>query len=271
MMEEKKVPIKGGFRGSNFDELNALIDSSHNVDLALLDQFLKDGQITSEQYISLSRKISAKEAHIQEGLINASKNLDTKVSSLEEEVRELGVDKVTGLLKHEALDRKFTELMRLLNPKDSEKREHPLRGVVVVAVDLDDLKKWNEINHSTGDRALKVVATALLGSIREGDYVFRRGDMSDEIVALLKLDKELSVETLEEVLRPIYQNLNTGSIELGEVRHPVTAALGYTVVKLGDKRTLKEILDEANQQQLAEKKPDVKSARIEKARSGIVV
>ena len=58
-------------------------------------------------------------------------------------------------------------------------------GLVVVAIDLDGLKRINdESGHRTGDRALIALVDALAGSVRASDTVFRTG--GDEFVLVLQ-------------------------------------------------------------------------------------
>jgi diguanylate cyclase (GGDEF)-like protein len=173
------------------------------------------------------------------------------------------IDSVTGLKKRGSLDSILAKKLEDLNrPFGSEKRQDHLKNVVIFALDLDDLKKWNEYGHSYGDTALRVVADALKSHIQDSDSVFRLGDKSDEIVAILSSTNVIPQKRIDEIKKAV----NSGSIEINGEQLPVTASIAHIVITPGDKRSFKELLGEVDQEQRKDKQTS-KKERIKNAKS----
>lgn len=84
-------------------------------------------------------------------------------------------------------------------------------GVVVMLVDIDDLKKINDnLGHAEGDRAIKLMAKALKGQFRSNDTVVRYG--GDEF--LVFFTGTIGEERIHHCLRALSNTL--GSINIGE-------------------------------------------------------
>ncbi len=65
----------------------------------------------------------------------------------------------------------------------------------IVFMDVNDFRRFNnEYSHDVGDRVLKTLADVLVVNKRETDSVYRRGNASDEFLAIIKgssLDAEM--------------------------------------------------------------------------------
>ena len=137
---------------------------------------------------------------------------------------------------------------------------------MVIQADLDNLKQWNTLyGLSGGDEALKSIADSLNESIRGGDYVFRRGDKSDEFVLVLRMEKEMSADDIKKVFEDIQKKVTGTFVKVDGKKMPITAALGYLVLKPGESREVKQILDDIDEAQRYNKNPDIKNKRIEEA------
>jgi len=98
-------------------------------------------------------------------------------TSLDHLEREALVDPLTGAGNRRALD-------LALEGASSAALQLGI-GLVVVAIDVDGLKRINdESGHRSGDRALVALVDALAGTIRASDAVFRTG--GDEFVLVLQ-------------------------------------------------------------------------------------
>ncbi len=68
----------------------------------------------------------------------------------------------------------------------------------VIFMDVNDFRKFNnKYSHDAGDIVLKTLADVLTSNKRENDNVYRRGDASDEFLAIIKgssLDAEMFAE-----------------------------------------------------------------------------
>lgn len=259
-MKEGQISLNNSEMREDYNLLNHLIDSSDSVDGTRLDGALATKRITQEEYIELAHKLMKKGEWVEEGLTNTAKKLEAQVEELE-------IDPVTKLFKHNLLERKLSNLIKELNLElFSEQRRQPhLFAVMVIVADLDNLKTWNTYGHSVGNKALQTIANSLKEITRDNDYVFRLGDKSDEIVITLRIENDLPDDKLKEIFKNVQNAVNSKYLEIDNVKLPVTAATGYVVLKRGESRTNEEILHDADIIQTADKAPEIKKQRIDKA------
>ena len=245
----------------NYRLLDSLIDSSDSVDMARLDSALKIKQITQEEYIELARKLMKRSEWIEEELINTEKKRGAQVEELE-------IDPVTKLFKRNLLEQKLNDLIKELNFKSNseKKRRFPLCAVMIISIDVDNLKIWNDTyGHSVGDKALQTIANSIKEIIRDGDYIFRLGDKADEIIVTMRIEKDLKPDKLKEIFQNTKHKVSSKFIEINNLKLPVTAAMGYVILKPGESKSSEQILHAADLNQTADKAPEIKKQRIEKA------
>ena len=206
---------------------------------------LENVEIDFKQYFELVAKLEEMHQKIQEGLsdrvvINDQKN--------EKEKEALLYDVVTGL------------------PKQQRRRPH-LCAVMVIAIDLDNLREWNKHGHLVGNQALSKVARSIEGAIRKesGDYACRLGTTSDEFIATIRIEKDLDISKLEEIFQKFKRAVNSQHLPVNGVELPVTAAMGYAVVKEGERVNADEIINAADFNQISDKNSEIKAARIKEA------
>jgi len=241
--------------------LDHLIDTSDSVDSTRLNSVLEVKRITQEEYVKLAQKLMKKSEWIEDELVNTGKKLGAQVEELE-------IDPVTKLSKRNLLEKKLSDLTEELNFESTseKKRRFPLCAVMIIAIDVDNLKIWNDTyGHSMGDKALQIIANSLKEVTRDGDYIFRLGDKADEIIMAVRIEKELKPDELEKRFKNIQNRINSKFIEINNSKLPVTAAAGYVILKPGESRNNEQILHAADVNQLADKAPEVKKQRIEKA------
>ncbi|HXA29189.1 MAG TPA: GGDEF domain-containing protein [Candidatus Angelobacter sp.] len=95
---------------------------------------------------------------------------------LVERARQALTDELTAVRNRRAFDEDLAQLLDIAGRRGA--------GLVVLMVDLDDLKRVNDSSgHLAGDRALVAVATALSAGARTSDRVYRLG--GDEFAMLL--------------------------------------------------------------------------------------
>jgi diguanylate cyclase (GGDEF)-like protein len=136
-----------------------------------------------------------------------------------ERLKELAsTDPMTGLANH----RSFHEQLRV-------EMEHAVandKSLGVVSIDIDGFKQINETRgHARGDEALKAIAKALQGAVREGDIVARLG--GDEFLLLLKNVesgdvRHLAERSREAILRAVPEDLKLNA-SAGYVVYPAQA------------------------------------------------
>ena len=189
----------------------------------------------------------------------------------EKEKEALLYDVVTGLPKHDLLNERLNMLIAELN-HEPKNRLSNLTALLAIAFDLDNLRVWNKYGHPTGDEALAKIAQAIKGSIRKesGDYVCRLGANSDEFFAILRIEKNLSESALDEIFQNIKTQVNSKSVEVKGVELPVTAAMGYTVIREGQMPTAEAVIEAADANQLSDKDQDTKAKRIREATERLV-
>jgi diguanylate cyclase (GGDEF)-like protein len=110
-----------------------------------------------------------------------------------------------------------------------------------LSLDLDHFKQINDsYGHGIGDEVLATVASALVGAVRESDFVGRAG--GEEFVILLPDTPLQQAELAAEKLRAAVE-----SIAIAAVERPITASIGIAVVPdhAGDAGTLLRHADRA--------------------------
>ena len=105
-----------------------------------------------------------------------AKELERQTRQLEAQIAQARTDALTGLANRRALDeelqRRFSECHRTGSP------------LSVMLLDVDHFKRFNDMHgHRAGDEALRVVAGALRGAMRQMDVVARYG--GEEFLVIL--------------------------------------------------------------------------------------
>ena len=139
------------------------------------------------------------------------------------------VDELTGLSNRRGMDFLGRQVLAMCARQGN-------RAVILYA-DLDDLKPINdEHGHEAGDRALKAVARAFVGSFRNADVLARMG--GDEFAALLAgtADVGIPLERMEAALRRA--SADTGL--------PLAVSIGFAVFDPAQPRDLDALLAEAD-------------------------
>lgn len=106
---------------------------------------------------------------------------------------------------------------------------HPLS---VLILDLDYFKHINDsFGHAVGDHVLRTIAETIKATSRNADMTFRYG--GEEFVVLLNKTDVAGAKISAERIRRTIENL---SINLGEIRIPVTASLGVASLCHGENK-----------------------------------
>ena len=166
-------------------------------------------------------------------------DLLAKVDAMEVELHELRQfrdmayrDPLTALRNRRYFDVRFQE--------ELHRAQRSIEGhCSVVMIDLDDLKKINDLQgHRAGDQALKWVASFLEGELRQNDICCRLG--GDEFVLLLP-DTDVAGRRL--VMDRIWDNLRSANARLpqamrfsmGGATWPVDGASAEALYEKADK------------------------------------
>jgi diguanylate cyclase (GGDEF)-like protein len=103
------------------------------------------------------------------------------------------------------------------------------KPLAVLMIDLDGFKPVNDSKgHEAGDRVLALVAQAIAGELREGDFVARFG--GDEFAALLPRTDLSEAKVLAERLR--------ARVQVAGTHASVTASLGVAMLEDDVRRAL---------------------------------
>ena len=129
-------------------------------------------------------------------------------------------DQLTGLINRALFrDRLIHAMAR------SKRKDHPL---AIMLLDLDRFKAVNDtLGHDVGDQLLKLVATRLLGCVREVDTVARMG--GDEFTAIL--EGISGVADVLVVAKRIVESIST-PFEIGPHRISIGVSIGITLYPL---------------------------------------
>ena len=140
---------------------------------------------------------------------------------------------------------KLEDLVKELNSFEHKDAEKTLSKVMVIAMDMNRLKFFNDTyGHAGGNKALIAFANRLRTIFKDVDFIFRPKG-ADEFTVLLQILKEDT--DAKKIFERIKEAINTDlSINLNGRDFSIAAAMGYTVVEKGESRNVTEILHEAD-------------------------
>ncbi|RDI95722.1 diguanylate cyclase [Meiothermus sp. QL-1] len=137
-------------------------------------------------------------------------------------------DALTGLGNRRALEEGFARMKA-----QAVRLERPL---TLIYWDMDGLKRINDQHgHAAGDRALKLLATALRSVLRREDLAFRIG--GDEFVSLhLGLSPEEAPEVIRRVRAELNVEVSAGAVGVGPLLELVEALSRADAAMYAEKR-----------------------------------
>ena len=168
------------------------------------------------------------------------REIATKAETLQRETRELNsqveqltlkttTDELTGAFTRDYLTGKLKSLI-----------EHQIEGFCLLFLDIDNFKGINDTyGHVAGDIALKGVAEAISGSIRDSDTLARFG--GDEFVILLEAANDSIVEVVGERLR---KSVAESSFDYDGSQLGVTVSVGGVIVEPNEQQCIESIDDQ---------------------------
>ncbi len=122
-------------------------------------------------------------------------------------------------------------------------------GVIVLFMDLDDLKKVNDTyGHEEGDNFIRTFAQLLKNVKRHGEAIMRYGGDEFVILAPLTLDR-----TAEGYVWAIQEELRKFN-EVSSLSYTLDASIGYRVITADDNISLNEAIEIADSQMYQNKK-----------------
>lgn len=159
---------------------------------------------------------------------------DVLIHELQSELNDVKFHLTHLFERHQEAENGRDTLTRLLNRRflpavmNREIRMAQTRNIsfALLLLDLDHFKRVNdEFGHDAGDTVLQQVATLLLGSVRNGDFIFRYG--GEEILVMLV---EVNVESALRLSEVIRQKIETTPIFIGNGKSVnVTASIGLAM------------------------------------------
>ncbi|HVY51768.1 MAG TPA: diguanylate cyclase [Devosia sp.] len=192
--------------------------SGPKIDRALLRDWI-------ERLETTNRAMRRANAALELELRSATAELEETQRELLKSRDELARDPLTGLANRAGLD---VQLSRALLAHGESGR--PLW---CAAVDIDHFKSLNDrYGHPVGDEVLRIVARAMLASVRSGDTVGRLG--GDEfLVVLPNADATVATEIGERIRSAIGDADLRGVLGAG-VLGGITASIGLAACREGD-------------------------------------
>ena len=199
-------------------------------------------------------------------LQKALKSAEAERRKLEKANQESKIDPLTESL---IFDRNIDEIESLLRdmnfpsesdqPREGRTRQHKINAVMFVFCDLDKFKPINDTyGHDVGDRALKFYSRRLNTALaRPGDRVDRKS--GDEFILVLPIDDpDVSEGALKNIEAGIRERINNGfdfypSADKDVDPIHMSVSMGSDVIRKGEKKTLKELIAQADQRMYAEK------------------
>lgn len=196
--------------------------SSHLADATIDVVLLRDW---IERLETTNRAMRRANAALELELRDASRELAATRQELAQSRDQLARDPLTGLANRSGLD---TQLGRALREQGESGR-----SLWCAAVDIDHFKSLNDrYGHPVGDQVLRVVARALLASVRGGDTVGRLG--GDEFLVVLPDADEMLAQDIGERIRSAIGEADLRSVLGAGVLGGITASVGLASCQPGD-------------------------------------
>ena len=163
--------------------------------------------------------------------------LGASLGALSREVhleRRASVDHLTGVFNRTQMQPVFDRMIAEADRSDS--------WLTVACLDVDDFKAVNDtLGHLFGDEVLKVVASALKGSLRASDAVVRFG--GDEFVAIALVDDH---DRGTDVSLRIHEQVAHALSDISRGQGDITVSLGYVVAPGREHAPLESLLEQAD-------------------------
>ena len=163
-----------------------------------------------------------------------------------------------NLLKKKAVIDPLTQLYNRLYYDQAIKYEVKLairynNDIGFIIIDINNLKKINdEFGHSMGDEAIKFVASLLISEARDSDTIIRFG--GDEYLFILPQTGK-AVKIIEKRLVEAIEIFNKKS----ELPFPVTFAIGSSFWNTDMKKSVEDVIAEADVEMYADKRNSARS------------
>ena len=215
------------------------------------------GELSSEM---IATAIEADEITSEEGL-DIYKEYTAKIE------QESTTDHLTGLLNRRGYERRLNSTFENLN-FPANKREVAPVAVLLLRIDLNDLRGINKFGHAAGDAALAALAEAIKINTRDNDIAARVG--GDEFgVAIVLESTDLEADftgTIGGIAQRFQENLEQNitpiriTIKGQEILIKVSSTVGYAIA---DKKTPVSWrkLDEAADLAATQRKEELKQSR----------
>lgn len=172
-----------------------------------------------------------------EGLIGATRTMEARTKSLEEELKhsshqivelrsqlatvrkESGTDALTGIANRKTFDRELENALRGLR----EEKE----PMALLMCDIDFFKKFNDNwGHQTGDQVLRLVAASISENIKGRDTAARYG--GEEFAIILRQTKIDDAINLANQIRASIEKRKLVKKSTGDVLGSITVSIGVT-------------------------------------------
>jgi len=169
--------------------------------------------------------------------------LERKNKELQAKIEADKFDQMTGLSGGDHLLPKLEDLVKRLNSLENKNTKDTPEKVMVIALDMNDLKFFNDTyGHAGGNKALVAFANRLRMVIKDVDFIFRHNKAGDEFMILLQIFKK-DVDP-EKIFKRIKEAVNTDLIiDLNGKKFSITSAMGYTMIEKGTSLTVEEIIN----------------------------
>lgn len=159
---------------------------------------------------------------------------DVLLQELQSELNDVKFHLTHLFERHQEVENGRDTLTRLLNRRflpavmNREIRMAQTRNIsfALLLLDLDHFKLINdEFGHDADDTVLQQVATLLMGSVRNGDFIFRYG--GEEILVMLV---EVNLESAQRLAEVIRQKIESTPVFIGNGKSvKVTASIGLAM------------------------------------------
>jgi len=232
---------------------NTNINQAIKEGIANLNSDLSGSQELAELKTSISEHLSKITSHFaqkeslglrENQLVERLNKMELRLSEMKNETADykkrlstqqelLFIDALTGIPNRAALDERVD-----MEYKRWQRYKHSL---AIAVIDIDLFKKINDTyGHLAGDKALKVIATALKKSMRETDFIARFG--GEEFVLILP---NLKPEALQKPLDLLRKKIKAIPFKFKGAQVSISISIGATLFKENDK--IDDALERADQ------------------------
>lgn len=211
---QEVMRVINDFSGETKNYNKGVDDYLEKFDHEFNDDSIKDAV---KELISATVNLKQNGEKMSHKLEESTKEITVLRKNLEQVTLESQRDALTGVFNRKAFDKMFEERMQAM-------QEHPYE-LCLLMIDIDHFKQFNDrFGHLLGDEVLKIVARALMDTLKGRDVVARFG--GEEFIVLLPETPMEGALKVAEIIRATIASKELKRKDTGENYGNISVSIG---------------------------------------------